>query len=83
MLKHPSIRRLLAAIVACVLLLSVGLQIAWAQAAGVVGTGTPGSCTEAALDSALAGGGAVTFNCGPNPATITLSAQKTSVRAIQ
>jgi hypothetical protein len=27
-----------------------------AEAAGVVGTGTPGSCTEAALNTALAGG---------------------------
>ena len=44
--------------------------------AGVVGTGTPASCTEATLNAALAGGGAVTFNCGPNPHTITLSAQK-------
>src|SRR5262245_56985675 len=40
---------------------------------GVVGTGTPASCTEAALDAALAGGGKVTFNCGPNPVTITLT----------
>ncbi len=35
-----------------------------ALAGGVVGSGTPGSCTESALDSALAGGGSVTFNCG-------------------
>jgi Zn-dependent metalloprotease len=77
MLKHPSIRSLFATIVSCVLLLSVGLQVVWAQEAGVVGTGTPESCTEEALNSALADGGAVTFNCGPNPATITLSAQKT------
>lgn len=33
-------------------------------AGGVVGNGTPGSCTEAAFDAALAGGGTVTFNCG-------------------
>jgi predicted outer membrane repeat protein len=33
-------------------------------AGGVVGTGTPGSCTEAALDAALVGGGTVTFACG-------------------
>lgn len=56
--------------------------IAWwshltAQAAGVVGTGTPESCTEAALSAALAGGGTITFNCGPNLHTITLSSQKT------
>lgn len=44
-----------------------------ALAAGVVGNGTPGSCTETALTTALNGGGAVTFNCGANPATITLN----------
>lgn len=48
-----------------------------ALAAGVVGNGTPGSCTEAALNAALAGGGSVTFNCGPGPVTIAITAQKT------
>ncbi|HEX9926823.1 MAG TPA: hypothetical protein VGD99_29520, partial [Anaerolineae bacterium] len=33
-------------------------------AGGVVGDGTPGSCTEAAFDAARAGGGTVTFDCG-------------------
>ncbi|NHZ72244.1 MAG: hypothetical protein GWP17_04055, partial [Aquificales bacterium] len=47
------------------------------SAAGVVGDGTPGSCTESALNSALAGGGSVTFNCGANPVTITITSQKT------
>jgi hypothetical protein len=46
-------------------------------AGGVVGTGSAASCTEAALDAALAGGGSVTFNCGPNPATITVTSTKT------
>jgi predicted outer membrane repeat protein len=50
-----------------------------ASAAGVVGNGTPASCTEAALDAALAGGGLVTFNCGPNPVTIVVS-EKTITR---
>ena len=40
-----------------------------ASAGGVVGNGTPASCTEAALTAALTGGGAVTFNCG-GPKTI-------------
>src|SRR5436305_1450793 len=44
-----------------------------AFAAGVVGTGTPASCTDAALGTALAGGGNVTFNCGANPVTIVVS----------
>ncbi|MEZ4861597.1 MAG: choice-of-anchor Q domain-containing protein [Caldilineaceae bacterium] len=43
-----------------------------ALAAGVVGDGKPTSCTEAALTTALAGGGAVSFNCG-EAATITLT----------
>lgn len=44
-----------------------------ARASGQVGNGDPASCTEAALRSALAAGGLVTFNCGPNPVTITIS----------
>lgn len=47
------------------------------QAAGVVGNGTPASCTTAALTAALGGGGTVTFNCGPAPHTITLTAVQT------
>ena len=43
-----------------------------ARAAGVVGTGTAASCTDAALNAVLAGGGLVTFNCG-GPATINIS----------
>ena len=38
----------------------------------VVGTGTPESCTPAALESAIHKGGIVTFNGGPDPVTITL-----------
>jgi hypothetical protein len=53
-----------------------GLFAVPAFAAGVVGTGTPGSCTEAALNGALAGGGLVTFNCGASPVTIPITAQK-------
>ena len=34
------------------------------QAAGVVGTGTPATCTESAFDTALTGGGSVSFDCG-------------------
>ncbi len=46
-----------------------------AQAAGTVGTGTAASCTEAALMTALTGGGNVTFNCG-GAATIVLTSTK-------
>lgn len=45
--------------------------------AAVVGSGTPGSCTEAALDTALSGGGVVTFDCGGGAVTIVLTTQKT------
>ena len=43
---------------------------------GVVGNGTPASCTEAALDAALAGAGTITFNCGPDPWTVILTSEK-------
>lgn len=39
----------------------------------VVGTGTPTSCTSAALALAVRSGGTVTFACGPNPVTITVT----------
>ena len=42
----------------------------------MVGTGTAASCTEAALDAALAGGGMVTFDCGPGTHTIGLTSEK-------
>ncbi|MGO9836729.1 MAG: hypothetical protein ACLP1X_21240 [Polyangiaceae bacterium] len=40
----------------------------------VVGTGTPASCTFQALSTAVKGGGIITFNCGPNPVTISVTA---------
>ncbi len=40
-----------------------------------MGTGTPASCTEAALDAAISKGGIVTFDCGSSPATITVTAE--------
>jgi hypothetical protein len=47
----------------------------------VVGTGTAGSCTEAAFDAAFfavqAAGGTITFNCGAAPVTILFSTVKT------
>jgi len=38
----------------------------------VVGTGTPASCTPGAFEAAVAAAGVVTFDCGPDPVTITL-----------
>lgn len=43
------------------------------QPTTVVGTGTPASCTSAAVVAAVAQGGKVTFNCGTAPVTITLA----------
>jgi hypothetical protein len=40
-----------------------------------VGSGSPASCTETALASALAKGGVIRFNCG-GPTKITLTSQK-------
>lgn len=39
----------------------------------VVGTGTPESCTSEAFVAAVAQGGTITFDCGPEPVTITLT----------
>lgn len=40
----------------------------------VIGDGTPTNCTSAAVLAAVTTGGVITFNCGPNPITITLTA---------
>jgi hypothetical protein len=39
----------------------------------VVGHGSPDSCTSAAFVAAVAAGGVITFDCGPDPVTITLA----------
>ena len=39
----------------------------------VIGTGTPESCTPDAFIAAVAAGGIITFNCGPDAATIKLT----------
>jgi len=39
----------------------------------VVGSGTSASCTGDAFVAAVAKGGVITFNCGPDPVTITLT----------
>lgn len=40
----------------------------------VVGKGTPASCTSRAVVAAVAAGGIITFDCGPDPVTIRLTA---------
>lgn len=66
------------AVVAVVLLfgLTLGGVPQRAVAAGVVGNGTPASCTEAAFTAALVSGGTVTFNCGAAPHTIPITTTK-------
>ena len=39
----------------------------------VIGTGTPASCTSDAVVGAVAKGGVITFHCGPDPMTITMT----------
>jgi hypothetical protein len=46
------------------------------QPTAVVGNGTAASCTEAVLAAAIAGGGIVTFDCGPAPVTIAITSAK-------
>jgi hypothetical protein len=80
--KRRSQRRPAPGLVA--LLLVAGLLMGRPQPASaadaVVGGGSPGSCTEAAFDTALAaaqaGGGTLTFSCGSSPHTIVLTTQK-------
>lgn len=40
----------------------------------VVGSGTPASCTSAAVVAAVAAGGVITFDCGPEPVVIKMEA---------
>ncbi len=61
--------RALAPVAAAVLALA---GAAAADAAQVVGRGTPASCTSAAVVAAVARGGVVTFDCGPAPVTIRM-----------
>jgi predicted outer membrane repeat protein len=60
--------------------LLIGCLMVWgtmatstAWAAGVVGTGTPGSCESNDVQEALEGGGMVVFNCGASPHTIEIA----------
>ena len=40
----------------------------------VIGDGTAASCTSEAVVAAVAAGGVITFSCGPQPVTITMTA---------
>jgi hypothetical protein len=51
-----------------------GRAVNTSHPAQVIGQGTPGSCTSAAVVEAVAEGGIITFDCGPKQVTITLTA---------
>ena len=51
-----------------------GRAVSTADPNQVIGHGTPASCTSAAVVQAVAMGGIITFNCGPEPVTITMTA---------
>ncbi len=68
-------------LLACTVLLAALLSTAVTFAADVtVGTGTPGSCTESAFNTAFAtvqtSNGTLIFNCGAAPHTITFTSRK-------
>ena len=52
---------------------TAGQAVNTSQPTQVIGTGTPASCTGAAVVAAVAQGGIITFNCGPDPVTITMT----------
>jgi hypothetical protein len=47
----------------------------------VIGNGAPASCTSQAVVAAVAAGGVIAFNCGPNPVTIPMQATAKVVNA--
>ncbi len=51
-----------------------GRAVSTAHPTRVIGRGTAASCTSQAVVRAVARGGLITFNCGPRPVTITMTA---------
>ena len=56
--------------------IAIFMAVRAANAGSIVGTGTPDSCTDAAFDTALKAGGAITFNCGAVPVSINVLHEK-------
>jgi len=54
-----------------------GQEVVTSHPDHVIGNGTPASCTSAAVVAAVAAGGVITFSCGPDPVTITMTATAT------
>jgi hypothetical protein len=53
---------------------AAGRAIDTSHPSNVIGTGSPANCTSAAVVREVAAGGLVTFNCGPRPVTIVMTA---------
>jgi hypothetical protein len=53
---------------------AAGLAVATSDPNHVIGDGSPAGCTSAAVVQAVAEGGIITFDCGPSPVTITMTA---------
>jgi hypothetical protein len=62
---------------------AAGQAVSTAQPDHVIGDGTPASCTSDAVVATVAQGGIITFNCGPNPVTITMTATAEIVNGSQ
>ncbi|PSB01828.1 choice-of-anchor Q domain-containing protein [Merismopedia glauca] len=71
--NHISIK--IVSILGISIAVNLGLAIN-SQAAGVIGNGTPSSCTDTAINNALNGGGNVIFNCGNLPLSIKINSEK-------
>ena len=50
-----------------------GRAVSTAHPDHIIGDGTAASCTSAAVVQAVAMGGVITFSCGPEPVTITMT----------
>jgi hypothetical protein len=62
---------------------AAGLAVDTSQPDHVIGTGSPAGCTSAAVVQAVAEGGIITFDCGPAPVTITMTATAKVVNTSQ
>jgi hypothetical protein len=62
---------------------AAGQAVSTADPDHVIGNGTPASCTSAAVVATVALGGIITFNCGPSPVTITMTATAEIVNGSQ
>jgi len=74
-------KRLVSAVVTLAIAIVVVQPSVGLAAGGVVGNGTPASCTEVAFDTVFfkaqsSGGGVITFNCGGAPQVVVFRAYK-------